>query len=246
MNKRFLILAFVSLASASRLLAQQDNIDLFKQLQNMEGDKKADAQQPAAPAGDQKDATIITATKDSSFDQKEHLAIFSGDVKVQNPQFTLTAEKLTVYLKKDAETKPASGAKPTPKPSATPAPKPASSAVPGVPSASGGGGIEKIVAEGNVVVVSDRPDNNGQPTHYVGKCQKLEYNPATGEAVMRGWPQIQQGINTIEATESTTVIFLNREGSMDIKYGGQRTVVHDPGPDKQPTPVTPQIPKLIQ
>lgn len=244
MNKRFLILAFAGLASASRLLAQQDNIDLFKQLQNMEGDKKADAQQPA-PVGDQKDATIITATKDSSFDQKEHLAVFSGDVKVQNPQFTLTAEKLTVYLKKDAETKQAPGGKPAAKPSATP--KPAATAAPGAPSVpGGGGGIEKIVAEGNVVVVSDRPDNNGQPTHYVGKCQKLEYNPATGEAVMRGWPQIQQGINTIEATESTTVIFLNREGSMDIKYGGQRTVVHDPGPDKQPTPVTPQIPKLIQ
>jgi len=82
---------------------------------------------------------------------------------------------------------------------------------------------------------SYHPDpKGGPPVHYVGKCDKMVYTAATGEAVLTGTPQIQQDINTIQG-ESSTVIYIYRDGRMRID-GTQKTIVHDPGPDKTPAP----------
>lgn len=45
--------------------------------------------------------TEITAQKEATFDDAGNRAIFTGDVRVNDPQFTLTADKLTVILTKD-------------------------------------------------------------------------------------------------------------------------------------------------
>lgn len=48
-----------------------------------------------------KGPTIITATQEASFDSQNSVAIFTGDVQVQDPQFSMTCDRLTVQLDKD-------------------------------------------------------------------------------------------------------------------------------------------------
>ncbi len=127
------------------------------------------------------------------------MATFSGDVHIKDPQFTLSADNLTVYFKKDKDAELATNRCRTHGDAA----KPAAATTPGASSAAaaapGAGGLERAIAEGNVVVESDRPDSNGgPPVHYVGKGAKVDYNAINGEAklFMRGWPQIQQGDST--------------------------------------------------
>ena len=45
--------------------------------------------------------TEITAQKEATFDDKESRAVFVGSVKVKDPAFLLTSDRLTVYLSKD-------------------------------------------------------------------------------------------------------------------------------------------------
>lgn len=179
--------------------------------------------------GVQKAPTEITATKEASFDTKQRMAVFLGAVHVKDPQFTLDADKLTVYFKQPAQTggaKDGDGKNVTNKP--TDNKISASSVVPQ------GGGLERVIAEGNVTVTSDRPDSNGgPPVHYLGKGAKVEYYATTGEAILYGWPQVQQGINTIVATEESTVIHLFSDGRMKI-VGQHKVNINDPGPDKSP------------
>ncbi|HWB59951.1 MAG TPA: hypothetical protein VG733_10685, partial [Chthoniobacteraceae bacterium] len=106
------------------------------------------------------------------------------------------------------------------------------------------GGIEKVVAEGNVTIDSDRPDPNGGATvHYSGKGTKVDYNPATGEMVLSGMPELQKDMDELVATDESTVIFLNRDGMMDAK-GPHKIKIVDPGPDKSPTPKPSKTPEI--
>ena len=58
-------------------------------------------------AGDSKDRpkgpTEITATQEAQFDTKTRIGVFIGNVKVVDPQFTMTSDRLTVHLNKDEE-----------------------------------------------------------------------------------------------------------------------------------------------
>jgi len=229
---RLLSIFCVLAAMVAEAFAQGNSgdLDLFKKIDLMPGAEKTPAvTSTGGTASPAKEPTIITASTEASFDGKLKMAIFIGDVRIKDPQFTLTATKMTVYFKKDAEgdkSKTPGGAKP----SATPKPSPS----PAVSSAPGSGGLERVVAEGNVIVESDRPDSNGgPPVHYVGKAAKLDYNAINGEAILYGWPQVQQGINTIVATEESTVIHLFRDGKMKID-GAHKVNINDPGPGKTP------------
>jgi lipopolysaccharide export system protein LptA len=175
-----------------------------------DGEKKSPAVKPAAG---KRGPTEITATKEASFDSKLRMAVFLGNVRIDDPEFTLTSEKLTVYMKKQTL---------APDPKAAPGPGPAA--------ANGGGGLEKAIAEGNVVINKIQPDGGGgDPVRYIGKAAKVEYNANTGDAILSGWPQVQQGINMHVSTEASTVMYLNREGRMRSQGGTQTTIV-DPGP----------------
>ena len=170
--------------------------------------KKSSAAKGSKPA-DSKGPTDITCTKGVTFDEKSRKGVFTGNVRVLDPQFNLTSDKLTVFLKK--EQAPATGkAKAAPEPT--------------LPDDSTGGGLERAIAEGHVVVVQDKPAENGaEAKHYVGKANKLDYDAKTGDVVLTGWPQIQQGINIQAATEEGTVMTINRNGSLNTK-GGTHTI----------------------
>jgi lipopolysaccharide export system protein LptA len=174
---------------------------------------------PSSKTKGQADPTEITSTNGVSYENQTRTAVFTGDVHVKHPQFTLAASKLTAILKKDAaktEAKPAQPASPVKTPD-----------LPG-----GGGGLEKVIAEGNVVIIQDKPATNGSaPTRYVAKAARAEYDSATGNVTLIGWPQVAQGINMQVATEESTVMILNRDGKM-ITSGGSKTIIQDTGKDE--------------
>ncbi|MGC3990250.1 MAG: LptA/OstA family protein [Chthoniobacteraceae bacterium] len=193
---------------------------------------KAKKDANAAPSG----PTIITTDQEATFDEKAHVAIFTGKVKVVSPQFTLTCKKLTAYLNSDNGDKTAS-ASPTPKASATPDASPAKGKAAANPADdTPGGGLDHAVAEGDVVIVEQKPATNGnQPEVDIGKAAKAKFNNKTGEMVLYGWPQLQQGINTHIALAESTVMTLTKDGHLKTD-GPSRTVIQDQPDQPTPTP----------
>jgi lipopolysaccharide transport protein LptA len=86
-------------------------------------------------------------------------------------------------------------------------------------------GIERAVAEGNVVIVQ-RTEGEGENKGAVGRAQRAEYVPAEGRATLSGSPQIQQGINRHIATSPGTRMILHRDGRAST-VGPSRTVITD-------------------
>ena len=181
----------------------------------------------AAPAqtGSQKEPTTIDSLQGATFDEKTRTAVFTGDVHVVDPQFRLNCDKLTAFLKKENEKVAAS---PTPAAKATPAASPAAGDKKTSDPASG---LEKAIAEGHVVIVQDKVDNEGKVTHYVGKGTKAIYESASGDLTLTGWPQVQQGTNTQIATEENTIMIMNKDGQMRTK-GRSRTVITEQSDNK--------------
>ena len=188
---------------------------------------------PAAPVESkpktvpvEKKATEITCTGETTFDTKAGMAVFIKEVKIKDPQFVLSADKLTAYLKK-----PPGGL--LPEGNATPTPSPTPSAHPG--EASPASGLERAVAEGSVLITQERTDEKtGEITRYTGKGERAEYNAATGELTLSGWPQIQQGFNNQVATEEGTVMIMDKEGHLRTKGPSMTVIKADTKPAKTP------------
>jgi len=79
-RKSLLLFSFSALTGG--LFAQDAKLNLF-------GDSNA------------KGPTIVTASQEANFDSQNHVAVFVGNVQVQDPQFSMTCDKLTVQLNKD-------------------------------------------------------------------------------------------------------------------------------------------------
>jgi len=188
----------------------------------------------AAKPKETKGPTEITSTKGVTFDEKNRVGTFTGDVRVKDPQFNLVSDKLTVFLKKEkaatvAPGKAAVTAASEVAKSGTAAPIKAKAAD---QDPSLGGGLERAIAEGHVVITQDKPaEDGGEPKHYVGKANKADYDSSTGDIILTGWPQIQQGINTQAATEEGTIMVLNRDGRLKTT-GGCHTIIQDQGDSK--------------
>ena len=171
--------------------------------------------EPAVPAAKPekrpKGPTEITA-REATFDNRIHLATFTTEVLVRDPEFGLSSDRLTVYMKKP----PVPSAE---KPEAKPDPKAEPKAkAPG----ESGSGIEKAVAEGSVIITQDKLDANGKPEHYTGKARRAVFDNTTGTLTLYGWPQISQSIGgnlskQIISREESCVITLNRAGKIDVK-----------------------------
>jgi len=182
------------------------------------------------PAKKSKGQTEITSLE-ATFDQKSSVAVFLGEVVVKDPEFTVNCDRLTAYLKKKSTTeRPAAAAGPT---SANPPPanpRPANAGVGKPADDSKGGGLERAVAEANsgniVVVTQDKVEADGSITKNIGKGRKVTYDAATGNIVLTGNPNIQQGINLFVATDENTVMTLNRNGQ--VKFDGPtKTILKD-------------------
>lgn len=163
---------------------------------------------------------------DATFDQKKNEAVFIGDVKVRDPEFNVDCDKLTALLKGAEKEKPKPDA-------AAPGTKPATPAAPALPvKKKGGSGLHKAVAEANpgnrVTIIQEKLQPDGTMQRSVGTAERATYDAVTGDIVLAGKPEIQQGINLVLATAQETVMTLNRDGRMKAK-GPHRTVIVDKG-----------------
>jgi lipopolysaccharide export system protein LptA len=169
--------------------------------------------------GDSKDRpkgpTEITATQEAQFDTKTRIGVFIGNVKVVDPQFTMTSDRLTVHLNKDNEggglndaeadgnviivhlNQPKNPAPQAPSPGAT---TPATPGQAGTPSQ--------------------------QPVTSTGKAEKALYEAKDGSITLTGWPQVTQGANTHIATAPGVKMVLYKDGRMQT-YGSTRTLIED-------------------
>jgi len=145
---------------------------------------------PLADARPLGSKTEITAQQEAIFDEQKNTAIFIGSVRVTDPSFLLSADRLTVLLTADRS------------------------------------GIERAIAEGNVVIVQRTADEGDENKGAVGRAQRAEYIPSAGRATLSGNPQIQQGINRHIAASPETRMILHRDGRAST-VGPSRTVITD-------------------
>jgi lipopolysaccharide export system protein LptA len=175
--------------------------------------KKAETSEPKAP-------TEITAQEETTFDEKERVAHFVGSVVVNDPQFHLSCDRLTAFLKKESPKNEAGAEEAASKPANAPA---------------ASGGLERALAEGNVVIIQDKKDEaTGEITRYSGKGTHAEYNATTGDMKLSGWPEIRQGLNNQIATSAETVMIMNQAGKLKT-IGPSKSVIVDSSDDKKET-----------
>ena len=169
--------------------------------------------QPPAPSGNAA-VTTITAQKRLLLDSQGKEATFWGDVKVVDSRFSLACEKLTVFfrdtsgLSKPVEDREVREGKA------------------GKEAGHGEGGLEKAVAEGDVIIFQEKTNERGEVERSVGRAQKAVYDTKTGNIALSGWPQVEQKQNTIVAMEEGTVILLNQKGTMEV-LGHSKSVLRN-------------------
>ena len=216
-------LPWTGLAESGFRVSPETGLELGNKASPANGGKKE--RKPEAVG--EKKPTEILCSKETTFDGKTRIAVFVGDVKVTDPQFNLVCQKLTAYLKKEAGPEKAAAKSGTAGAISSPAPSPVAKAEgkPKGDNKSEASGLDRAVAEGEVVITQDKMDpNSGEVTHYVGRGAKADYNSATGDMVLTGWPQIQQGLNNQVATEEGTIMIMNREGHLRTQ-GRSKTIL---------------------
>ncbi len=189
--------------------------------------KNAKKPNDVLPGSSQNKGPTEITSQETQFDGQSRTGVFIGGVKVIDPDFTMTTDKLTVHMAKQEEggglssaeaegnviivhaneaknTKTGSdaGAPAT----ATPSPMPAVSSV-----------------------LADPPGPSPSPTPPVlstGRAQKALYDAKDQSVTLIGWPQITQGVNTHISTEEGTRMILYRDGRLKT-YGGSRTIIQD-------------------
>ena len=87
-------------------------------------------------------------------------------------------------------------------------------------------GMQHTDAIGNVVITQENVNSDGQVVRSIGRSARANYDPATGNIILSGWPQLQQGINNHIATDKNTRMTLNRDGRSNT-IGQSKTVIVD-------------------
>ncbi len=167
---------------------------------------------PESPTGEKpmkrpKGPTEITA-HDALFDSRDYLATFTTEVRVTDPEFGLSCDRLTVNMKK-------------PVPQGTPKPAEKSSAKTGA-KGDANSGIERAVAEGNVIITQDKKEVGREPEQYEGRGRRAVFENKTGTLTLTGRPRIAQSVNgavlkEIITLEDSAVITLHRSGKIEVK-----------------------------
>ena len=183
-----------------------------------------DRGKPATPLAEKpvkrpKGPTEITA-HDALFDSHDSLATFNNEVRVTDPEFGLSCDRLTVNMKKPA---PQGTAKPVEK----------NVANGGKPGAKGdaNSGIDRAVAEGNVIITQDKKEPGRDPEQYEGRGKRAVFENRTGTLTLTGRPRIAQSVNGVVLKEIITleesgIITLHRSGKIEVK-GLFKSTLHD-------------------
>ena len=166
--------------------------------------------------------TEILATNGADFSSVEHIAVFQGDVRVNDPRFQLACQVLTVFLTK-APAADSTG-KATPTPAKTPAP--AKGGAPANADSNPGGGIDHAIAKGRVIIIQKRAATKPgeEPKVSVGRADEAFFDNKTGDMVLHGWPSVEQNGDTLVSLAQSTVITLHKDNSMNT-VGPSRTII---------------------
>lgn len=178
-------------------------------------DSPANVESGVSPDSLSPNDTEILANQGATFAAKDRVAVFNGDVRVRDPRFTLACDKLTVYLAKGA-IPDAGNSSPAAPPAATPPPiKSVDSAA--TKDANRGGGIDRAVAEGHVIIVQKRAATKpGEEEKLsVGRAETVEFDNKTGDLTLRGLPKVEQNGDYHEALTRATYMILHRDNSLD-------------------------------
>lgn len=182
---------------------------------------RLDAGQTGAQAAEKpmkrpKGPTEITA-HDALFDSHDYLATFNNEVRVTDPEFGLSCDRLTVNMKKPA---PQGTAKPAEKNAVKPGAK-----------GDANSGIERAVAEGNVIITQDKKEVGRDPEQYEGRGRRAVFDNKSGTLTLTGRPRMAQSVKGVVLKEIITledgaVITLHRSGKIEVK-GLFKSTLHD-------------------
>lgn len=147
--------------------------------------------------------TTITANK-MRYDANKQQVVFEGNVKVRRPDFDLDSNKLTIFFQKKAQpktqangqTKAQAGDAPTDDPLST----------------MGAGDIDKLIAEGKVLMVRDGRE---------GTCEKITYYVPRELIVMEGSPVLKEKNNSVAGQ---VINFYVKENRSEVLGGGNAPV----------------------
>lgn len=190
-----------------------------------------------------KGPTEITAKEEVDFDGNAHTAIFIGSVKVIDPQFTMTTDKLTVWMNKQED---GGGIKEAqadgnviivhlnqPKNNGQTA---EAGATPGTSPVANTAVTPQTRTFGNAgVFATPSASPSATPVLDTGRAQKAIYNAKQDAVTLIGWPQVTQGVNTHISTEEGTRMILYRDGRLQT-FGPSRTVIEDKKTMGSPSP----------
>jgi lipopolysaccharide export system protein LptA len=169
--------------------------------------------------GRPKGPTEITATQEAQFDTKTRIGVFIGNVKVIDPQFTLTADRLTVHLNRDEDGGGLNEADAQGNVVIVHVNQPKTQPPPGQTAAAATPAPRKTDS-------GPTPVQAQQPPTSVGKSDRALYEAKDGSITLTGWPQVSQGGNTHIATSPGVKMVLYRDGRMQT-YGSTRTLIED-------------------
>lgn len=160
--------------------------------------------------------TVITSQGEAFFDSKNSMGVFTDDVIVVHPQFHMTADVLEIYMNKEEKKeappgKPGEGQAPAPKPDAKSLPV-------------GDSNINKAIAKGRKVIIQKLSETGEMQ---IGICRHATYIGATGEIVMRDYPQVQRGKSVIIGTSPTTVMTIKPSGELITQGPNKVDIIQD-------------------
>ena len=168
--------------------------------------------------------TIVDAGS-SFFDSRQGFGVFVDNVVLNHPSFHLTCDELQVYMNKEEE----DDSKADPKKTAAGAKPPTASelAASGAADSAGeskekkdNGNLKRAIAKGRKVLINKMSDK-GVPQTGIGR--EADYDGATGDMILRGWPQMQEGQNLTVATEPTTYFVIKANGQFTALGGRCQT-----------------------
>jgi len=166
-----------------------------------------------------KGPTEITAKDHAQFDSHGRTAVFFGSVKVVDPQFTMTADKLTAYLNREDEGGGLKQADAEGNVVIIHINQPKT-----VPSPVEGHAITSTLSP---VATSGAPTAQAQqPVRSTIKSEKAVYVARDGTITLTGWPQVTQGVNTHIATKPGVKMVIYNDGRLQT-FGSTRTIIQD-------------------
>jgi lipopolysaccharide export system protein LptA len=167
-----------------------------------------------------KGPTDIRCTEEAQFDVKTRSGVFIGNVKVVDPQFTLTSDRLAVKLNKDEEGGGLNEAQADGNVMIVHVNQPKNSGV-------------QPQGQGGVGTGAQQGAQAQQPITSTGKAARAVYEAKDGSVTLTGWPQVTQGVNTHIATAPGVKMILYRDGRMQT-FGSTRTLIQDRTATNQP------------